>query len=301
MQPLSAEKILDLWETGRPQHALDRALTILTAASPGASRDLLADLSIGERDARLLQLRALLFGSRAEGFAECPRCSERVEFPLDTARFTTGGAPAWPSEGRASARPVSSFGQHEIEVNGTRLRFRLPNSRDLAEAITASDHKDALQRLISRCVLQIQSPNEAPSSSHPEPRRRRGTSQPVENHTSLELETPAPDVRSFGALRQPQDDSDRTLSPEIVEALSRAMLEADPEAEIMFRLTCPACAHEWELLFDVAEFFWTEISAQAQRLLREIDALARAYGWTEREILNLPAQRRQTYLEMLAA
>ena len=60
-------------------------------------------------------------------------------------------------------------------------------------------------------------------------------------------------------------------------------------------------AHEWELLFDIAEFFWTEISAQAQRLLREIDALARAYGWTEHEILSLPAQRRQTYLELIAA
>jgi hypothetical protein len=88
---------------------------------------------------------------------------------------------------------------------------------------------------------------------------------------------------------------------ETIVALSRAMLEVDPQAEITFHLTCPACAHEWDLLFDITDFFWTEISVQAQRLLREIDALARAYGWTEREILNLPAQRRQTYLEMLAA
>jgi hypothetical protein len=79
------------------------------------------------------------------------------------------------------------------------------------------------------------------------------------------------------------------------------MLEADPQAEIILRLTCPACGHQWELLFDIADFFWTEIAVQAQRLLREIDTLARAYGWTEREILSLPAQRRQSYLEMLAA
>jgi hypothetical protein len=55
------------------------------------------------------------------------------------------------------------------------------------------------------------------------------------------------------------------------------------------------------LLFDIGEFFWTEIAVQAQRLLREIDALARAYGWTEREILSLPGQRRQAYLELVAA
>jgi hypothetical protein len=35
--------------------------------------------------------------------------------------------------------------------------------------------------------------------------------------------------------------------------------------------------------------------------LREIDALARVYGWSEREILNLPARRRQTYLELITA
>jgi hypothetical protein len=86
-----------------------------------------------------------------------------------------------------------------------------------------------------------------------------------------------------------------------VETISQALLEADPQAEIRLDFTCPACAHEWELLFDIAEFFWTELSAQAQRLLREIDALARAYGWSEREILNLPAQRRQTYLELVTA
>ncbi len=31
-----------------------------------------------------------------------------------------------------------------------------------------------------------------------------------------------------------------------------------------------------------ASFSGDEIAAQAQRLLREIDALARAYGWTKR-------------------
>jgi hypothetical protein len=237
MQRLSAEKILAVWETGRRQHALDRALTILAAASPGASRAALADLSVGERDARLIQLRALVLGPRAEGFAECPRCAERVEFPLDTTAF------AQPKELGATA--------HEIEVNGTRVSFRLPTSRDLAEVVTAPDSSQGLRRLVESCVL---APDEALS-----------------------------------------------LPDETVEAVSRAMLEADPQAEITLQFTCPACVHEWESLFDVADFFWNEIAAQAQRLLREIDALARAYGWTEREILRLPAQRRQTYLELIAA
>ena len=236
MQSLSAEKILALWETGQPQHALDRALTILAAATPGASRAALADLPIGERDTRLLKLRGLVFGARAEGFAECPNCAERVEFPLDTTTL----------EGRAPSRPPDPPTRYETETNGTTIRFHLPTSRDLAEAVTAADHEDALRLLVRRCSEQEDLPNQ-----------------------------------SIGVL-------------------SRAMLEADPQAEIILRLTCPVCAHEWDLLFDTAEFFWREISAQAQRLLREIDTLARAYGWTEREILSLSAQRRQTYLEMLA-
>lgn len=242
MQRLSAEKILAIWETGRPQHALDRALTILAAASPGASRDALADLSIGERDTRLLQLRALVLGPRAEGFAECPRCAERIEFPLDTAAIIP--------EGLASARPPFAPARYEIESNGNTIRFRLPTSRDLAQVVAAPDSSQGLRRLMESCVF---TPN------------------------------------------------DSTVPDETIAAVGQAMLQADPQAEITLRLNCPACGHEWDLLFDIADFFWTEIAVQAQRLLREIDVLARAYGWTEREILSLPAQRRQSYLEMLAA
>jgi hypothetical protein len=289
MQPLSAEKILALWETGRPQHALDRALTILAAATPGTNRDTLADLSIGDRDARLLQLRSMVLGPHAEGFAECPRCAERLEFPLETAAL----------EGRAPSRPPDVFSRYETETNGARINFRLPTSRDLAEVVAAPDSAQALRRLVGRCIF---TPNEGSSPDcHPEPRRRRGTSQSVSKYASSGLDPNAPDTRFLGALRQPRDDRMRELPDETIEAISAAMLEADPQAETILHLTCPACGHEWDLLFDVVDFFWREISAQAQRLLREIDALARAYGWTEREILNLPAQRRQTYLEMLAA
>jgi len=246
-QSLSPAQILALWETGRPQHALDRALTILAAASPGATRAALADLPIGERDARLLRFRALVFGPRGEGFAECPQCAERIEFPLDVASVALDEPKLVPPEGHAAACPGTVPTHYEKETNGTTLRFRLPTSRDLAGVVAAPDNEEALRLLVERCVGKEDLPDET------------------------------------------------------IEALSRVMLEADPRAEITLRLTCPACAHEWNLLFEIAEFFWREISAQAQRLLREIDTLARAYGWTEREILGLSAQRRQTYLELLAA
>ena len=178
-----------------------------------------------------------MFGGSAGGISECPQCGEHVEFSLDTRTLA--------DTGKLAETP------REIEVNGTCVRFRLPTSRDLAEAVTAPDQSGAVRRLIEQCVV--------------EPR----------------------------LLEE--------LSDEIVEALSDAMAKADPQAEIIISLGCPNCGKHWELLFDIAHFFWNEIAAQAQRLVCEIDALARAYGWTELEILALPAQRRRTYLEVLAA
>jgi predicted RNA-binding Zn-ribbon protein involved in translation (DUF1610 family) len=237
MQSFTAEKILAVWEAGQQQHELDRALTLLATGAQGLSRDELADLTIGERDARLLQLRTLVLGPSATGFAECPQCGERVEFPIDTA---------------ALAQPTElATAPHQIEVDGKRVRFRLPTSRDLAEVVAAPDASQGLRRLIERCVIEESSTNKLPN--------------------------------------------------ETIEALNRAMLEADPQAEIIVTFSCPGCGRRWEMLFDIAHFFWDEIAAQARRLLREIDALARAYGWSEREILGLSTRRRQSYLELATA
>ena len=53
------------------------------------------------------------------------------------------------------------------------------------------------------------------------------------------------------------------------------------------------------MLFDILSFFWGEIQICARRLLREVHALASAYGWTESEILSLSTTRRHAYLEMV--
>jgi hypothetical protein len=50
---------------------------------------------------------------------------------------------------------------------------------------------------------------------------------------------------------------------------------------------------------DPAEFLWAAAEAQARRLLLEVDALARAYGWREPDVLALPPARRRAYLELV--
>jgi hypothetical protein len=90
------------------------------------------------------------------------------------------------------------------------------------------------------------------------------------------------------------------LPAEVVEAVARRMAEADPQSEVQLELTCPACGKRWPALFDIGSFFWSEINAWAQRLLTEVHALARAYGWREAEIINLSPWRRQFYLNLVS-
>jgi hypothetical protein len=63
-------------------------------------------------------------------------------------------------------------------------------------------------------------------------------------------------------------------------------------------LVCPTCGSGWAVAFDIVAFFWTELQAWAQRMLRDIHTLARAYGWREADILALSPLRRQVYLEL---
>jgi hypothetical protein len=89
------------------------------------------------------------------------------------------------------------------------------------------------------------------------------------------------------------------LSPVVIDQLAEQMVAADPQAEILLNLNCAACGHQWQSLFDILSFFWTEISAQAKRLLREVHLLARFYGWREADILSMSAFRRQLYLDLV--
>lgn len=83
--------------------------------------------------------------------------------------------------------------------------------------------------------------------------------------------------------------------------LSEAISLADPLAEILLSLDCPACGYTREETLDLPAFFWAELDAAAKQLLREIHTLATAYGWNEAEILSLSDARRAMYLHMVQA
>jgi len=102
-------------------------------------------------------------------------------------------------------------------------------------------------------------------------------------------------------VRHPNgDEVERQSLPEAVtDAVVAEIARRDPQGDIRFDLVCPDCSHQWEAIFDIVSFAWNEISAWAGRLLRQVHALARAYGWSETEILALSSFRREMYLELL--
>ena len=80
MKPLKVEELLSAWEQGLSQPLLQRALILLAAGYPEVKSDTLVELTTGQRDRRLLQLRGYLFGQQLLNSAVCPKCDERIEW-----------------------------------------------------------------------------------------------------------------------------------------------------------------------------------------------------------------------------
>jgi hypothetical protein len=90
------------------------------------------------------------------------------------------------------------------------------------------------------------------------------------------------------------------LPDEMLRELEDALEALDPNADLALDVHCAACGYCGTAQLDAGELLWDEIDARARAILREVHVLARAYGWTEGEILKLGAARRATYLTMVA-
>ncbi|SHF99450.1 hypothetical protein SAMN02745157_3300 [Kaistia soli DSM 19436] len=84
------------------------------------------------------------------------------------------------------------------------------------------------------------------------------------------------------------------------EELARALAELDPNAECTLSLACPNCGRTSTLWLDAFELLRRAI-AEEGGIMRQVDRLARAYGWSEAAILDLPRDRRRRYCSLVAA
>jgi hypothetical protein len=232
MADRSAARLLDAWDWGQGVHSVDRALRLVAVARPEVPSGQLAEMGLGECNDSLLALHQQFFGDGLPCAADCPACTERVEFDLSAADLR---------------RETSAAGFAEVVFGAQTLRIRQLNSHDLAAVVEVATPGEARLLLAQRCVL---------------------------------------------------DPVDVDLSEELVQALAEQLAVMDQCAEALVDLTCPGCGCAWQRALDVAAYVWREISAEALRLLHEVHTLARAYGWSEADILALSASRRRAYVEL---
>jgi hypothetical protein len=136
MKALSPHDLLELWERGSQLHPLDQGLLALRAALPEVATRALAEWTLGRRNRALLELHCSCFGSRLRAWAACVSCGEKMEFELDARSLLSAFAEA---------------SQHEQTILAHGRTFRLPSSRDLAEAVQEGDAVQSVLRLLRRC------------------------------------------------------------------------------------------------------------------------------------------------------
>ncbi len=143
MHPLSADQILRIWEIGQRQHPVDQALTLLAFACPEQSAAQLASLTVGQRDAALLTLREMTFGPIFNCFVHCPECAEQLEFTLNV------------TDVRLADSGQLLNQEYAFVAEGFDIKFRLPNSWDLAAIANCHNPEAGKAILLQRCLLQV--------------------------------------------------------------------------------------------------------------------------------------------------
>lgn len=103
----------------------------------------------------------------------------------------------------------------------------------------------------------------------------------------------------LGATRDDLEIPVQSLPSETVLALAARLAESDPLGEIEMLVSCPQCRCSWSERFDIAAFVWSGLETSVSEILRDVHVLARAYGWSEREILAQSPERRRAYRAMV--
>ena len=117
-----------------------------------------------------------------------------------------------------------------------------------------------------------------------------------------DVEEAAERMRRAGILRAESAGAAvafEALPDAVVDAVGERVIEVDPQVEVRFSLNCAVCETRFSAVFEAVEFVWCEVVALAGNTLEEVVLLARAFGWSERDILGMTPRRRQRYLDMV--
>lgn len=223
--------------------------------------DVARRLLVADRQFLLLKLREVTFGDRVVGTLACPWPHCGARMDLD---FSTHDVPVSEAAEMVATYSVALDAAAGPEgEDGRRHRtitFRLPNGAD----------QEVLGPLLA------DDPGRALTELFE--RCLLGTDDESEN---------VPDLVA-------------RLSPQARRAVERAMEERAPRVELEMDLTCPECGRASTVPFDVQDFFFGELHTSRDLLYRQVHYLAYHYHWSEREILDMPRDKRLAYIDVLA-
>ncbi|RFM26931.1 T4 family baseplate hub assembly chaperone [Deminuibacter soli] len=134
-------ELLAVWEDTTCRTYLEKILQLLyvTSGNPTACTPVL--WSIGERDARLLQLREWLFGSQLINLVHCPQCNELIEWETGTDTFRLQN---WQQQPEVQL--------HSIATDDCVVHFRLPNSNDMLQVLYQEAYLDDASLILHNCI-----------------------------------------------------------------------------------------------------------------------------------------------------
>ncbi|HEX2190181.1 MAG TPA: hypothetical protein VHG51_14840 [Longimicrobiaceae bacterium] len=218
-------------------------------------------LLVGDRQFLLLRLREATFGERVDGRLACPWPDCGARVDID---FSTADVPVKRCAGVSATYRVELTEEAAVtDAAGAQHRavtFRLPDGRD----------QEALAPLLAE--------NPAAALTRLLERCVVGTEEPWDDPAELVARLPA-----RARLE-----------------VERAMEERAPAVELEMELLCPECGRAFTAPFDLQDFFFGELRTGRDLLYRQVHYLAYHYHWSEREILELPREKRMAYIGVLA-
>jgi hypothetical protein len=218
------------------------------------------ELLVGDRQYLLMKLRALTFGDKVQASTRC----------------------AWPECGEAVD---IDFLISDVPIKEGRMQARLQRL-ELAPAVAADSGFDG-----AALPVDFRLPTGADQEAV----------SPLlgQNEAAAATLLLSRCIERIGGAPATLERVQR-LSPAARSDIERAMERWAPGVELTMEAKCPRCGRTFDVPFDVQDFLLGEARGSRDLLMREIHYLAYHYHWSERDILEMPRERRRRYIEILS-
>lgn len=240
---------------------LERCVRRIGGFGPPLSEELVRNLLVADRQYLLLKLREATFGDQVQGTLPCAWPDCGNKVDID---FSIRAIPIKESEDKGPVYRVElspeAVSGDEQGPNNRWVSFRLPNGAD------------------QEAVAPLLAANEA-----------RALSALL-----------ARCVLAIGEQPEPDEELIARLSPRARWEIEARMDTVAPKVELNMEIHCPVCGREFTAPFDLQDFFFGELRISRDLLYREVHYLAYHYHWSEREIMDMPRDKRRHYIAVLA-